>query len=115
MIRFISDRNLYVLRDSANGRALNVSFSVEGLHWTSNQSGRLLYFKKAKLEREYNDAYEPIGVKIVGDKTPSTSYYVEKFVPTDKSTIKDQLAEYTAVDKGYRLLCQVHNSLYSPE
>ena len=113
--KFISDRNLYVLRDKATNTALNVSYTEDGLKWTTNVSGKLLYYQNGKFQRNINlseslskgevvDTYVSI---VSNDNKPlrtSNKVYVEKFVPTNQTTFKGQIAEYTWVDKAYHLL-----------
>lgn len=45
--KFISDRDLLVLREKKTGRALNVSYTEDGLKYTTSLSGRLIYFTDA--------------------------------------------------------------------
>lgn len=92
--RFLEDRDLVVLREKKSGTALNVSYTVEGLKWTTNKVGKLLYFNKAYLTSG----------KWVGDLSPSPYVYVEKFVPQDQPSMAGQVAEYTWIKKGTHLL-----------
>lgn len=104
---FISGRKLYVLRDSQTGNALNTSYTPEGLYWTTNVSGKLIYFRNARLERVYDKTTkEPLTVKIVGDTRPNDKVYIEKFVPRDRPTVRGQIAEYTWTDKAVWLCAQ---------
>lgn len=45
--KFIEDRNLVVLREKRSGRALNVSYTEDGLKYTTSLSGKLPYFNDA--------------------------------------------------------------------
>ena len=101
--RFIADRDLVVLRDGRTGKALNVSYTEDGLKYTTSLGGQLLYFKNARLKVITRDNQTTF-VGVEGDLEKSKSVYVEKFVPTDKKNPRDQIAEYTWTDKAYRLL-----------
>lgn len=69
-----------------------------------NGSGKLIYFRKAQLQRHYSKTtMQPTKVSIVGDTRPSNKVYVEKFVPTDQPTNRAQKAEYTWTSKAYRM------------
>lgn len=94
ILSFIRDRKLYVLRDKRTHTALNVSYSEDGLRWTTNKVGRLLYFKKAYLTSG----------RMVGDLSPSEEVYVEKFVPRNHERTASQVAEYTWIKKATHLL-----------
>lgn len=91
---FIKDRNLVVLRDRRSNAALNVSYTEDGLKWTTNKVGRLLYYNKAFLSSG----------RMVGDLSPSKAVYIERFVPRDHPTSSAQVAEYTWIKKGTHLL-----------
>lgn len=93
LVRFISDRNLKILRDK-RGTALNVSYTEDGLKWTTTIVGRLPYFKNAVL----------VSGRMVGDLTPSTEVTVEDFVPYDHPSPGAQIAEYAAIKKATHLL-----------
>jgi len=93
LVRFIQGRHLKILRDK-KGTALNVSYTEDGLKWTTTIVGRLPYFKDAVL----------VSGRMVGDLSPSTEVYVEDFVPYDHSTTRGQIAEYAAIKKGTHLL-----------
>jgi hypothetical protein len=123
--RFIQDKQMYVLRDATTGNALNSSYTEDGLKWTTNASGKLVYFNNAHLKTHYNSNYEPTMVTFEGDTSPSSSVIVEKFVPVNRELlplpdpnhkdykktraenskrVRGQIAEYTWIDKSYRLL-----------
>lgn len=104
--RFISDREVYVLRNSRTHTALNSSYTPEGLYWTTNEDGKLLFFKNARIESVYNSDYTVTNLKIVGDTRPSDKVYIEKFVPDNRPTKQGQIAEYTWVAKAQQLLLQ---------
>lgn len=112
--RFITDKKMYVLRDRKTGVALNASYSEDGLKWTTNNRGKLLYYENAKLGstvdlRRSLEKGETIITHISvmsNDHTPlrkSNDVYVEQFIPMNQSTIKGQVAEYTWADKAYHL------------
>lgn len=96
--QFVSERDLWVLRDKLTNKALNVSYSPEGLKYTTNKYGDLVYFNNAKLKK-HNSKLIP-----VGDLGISSKVYVEKFIPMDHKDFKLQIAEYLFADKGLRLL-----------
>lgn len=112
--KFIEDRDLYVLRDKKTGTALNVSYSEDGLKWTTNATGRLLYYDNAHIVpivdlkssiKENRTVISHISINGYGEvPRKSDKVYVEKFVPTNQPTLKGQIAEYTWVDKAFRLL-----------
>lgn len=113
--QFIVDRNLYVLRDAKTGNALNVSYSEDGLKWTTNAAGKLLYYQNGMLAPKINVKKSTRNNELVFDYVTivprdgqtlrkSNRVYVEKFIPTDRNTLREQIAEYTWTDKAYRLL-----------
>jgi hypothetical protein len=110
---FIEARNIYVLRDKTTGNALHVSYTEDGLKYATNPiTGKLVYYSNAKFERRYDKEGNILRVDIGGDLTMNPNVYVEKFIPTDHTILRSQLAEYTAVDRGYRLLyTSYYNSL----
>ena len=86
------------------GRALNVSYSEEGLKWTANKLGKLLYFEDAFLiQKDGKPTFQGKNLK------RSKNIFVEEFVPMDhkfnnKILIEDQKAEFLWINKGIRLL-----------
>ncbi len=110
---FIDARNIYVLRDKTTNNALHVSYTEEGLKYATNPvTGKLVYYVNAKFERRYDRMGNITRVDIGGDLTMNPNVYVEKFVPRNHAILRSQLAEYTAVDRGYRLLyTSSYNSL----
>jgi hypothetical protein len=96
--KFIADNNLVVLRDKNTNKALNVSYSKEGLYWTMNKTGRLLYFEKALLKFGSGTPY------FSGTLTKSNKVYVERFVPrTFPNPVLNKIEAQWA-DKALRLL-----------
>ena len=86
------------------GKALNVSYSEEGLKWTSNKFGRLLYFADAFITHE-----EDGSPKFTGNVKKDKKKFVEDFIPRDhffngRMNEETQRAEFLWVDKGLRLL-----------
>lgn len=114
---FIASKNLMVLRDSLTHKALNVSYTVEGLKWTVNFSGKkLIYFRNAWIDVSTDEGIPT--TSIVGDLTPSRKVYVEKFIPRDHydhrgRLTRIQISEYTAVDKALKLLYHIRG--FEPE
>lgn len=94
---------MYVLRDSRTKVALNSSYTPEGLYWTTNTYGKLVYFKNAKLQNVYRDNVLT-SVKIVGDTRPSDKVYIEKFSPQNHHTTRGQISEYTWTAKAQQLM-----------
>ena len=45
---------MYVLRDKKTNKPLYLAYTKEGLQWATDSKGKLLYFKKAKLENSGN-------------------------------------------------------------
>ena len=127
IIRLIQDKDIFVLRERATDRALNVSYSPAGLTWTTNATGRLIFYENAKLQRFIVEEKKIVAI-VSSNGEPlkiDTKYYVEKFVPSDKYHAykkdldgkpmidrKNQVAEYTWTDKAYRLIT---NSAMSPD
>ncbi len=44
-ITTVEDKNMWCLRDRRTGTVLNVSYTIDGLKWTTDNLGRLIYFK----------------------------------------------------------------------
>jgi hypothetical protein len=95
---------MYALRDMKTKRALNVSYSEEGLMWSTNATGKLIYFENAHLQRVYDKEGNITNVRIGGNLNLNPNVYVEKFVPSNQPTTKGQITEYTWTSKAYRLL-----------
>lgn len=104
--QYITDGKIFVLRDVSSGNALNVSYSLEGLYWSTNASGKLIFFRNAQLMKVYGKDALPTNVRIVGDTRLSDKVYVERFVPTNRPTLRGQIAEYTWTRKAQALLSQ---------
>lgn len=51
--QFIKDKKMCVLRSTKTGQALATSYTEEGLKYSTSANGKLLYFKNAKLARDY--------------------------------------------------------------
>jgi len=104
----ISDGDVVVLRDRKSGKALNCSFTEEGLRWTVDKKSNLVYFKNARLET--TQVGDKFITRPVGDLTPSKKVVVEKFIPKDHTNSRGrvinslQAAELTFTDKALRLL-----------
>lgn len=112
---FIRDRDLVCLRSKKTGNALGVSYTEEGLKWCTSASGRLIYYKNAKisksidLKRSIFEGKDYItGCSIISNNDRqlerSDEVYVEKFIPTNRPNLRSQLAEYSAIDRAYRML-----------
>jgi len=70
-----------------------VSYTVEGLKWSTNKLGKALFFKKAIITNG----------KIVGDLSPSPEVYYELFDPIEHYNLTLQRAELRCLDKALRL------------
>ena len=94
----ISRGNLVVLRSALNHRALNVSYTEDGLLYTLDNQGKFIFFKNAwvSLQNGY--------LIFKGDTRLNEKVYVEKFVPKTFDAINLQKAEYTFMNKALKLL-----------
>lgn len=106
---FIKDNHLYVLRSRKTGKALNVSYTREGLKWTTSNYGKLLFYTNARIERHKNR------LEIVGDLTPSDAVYIEEFIPLDNKNLKVQISEIQWTDKALRLLYNNESKILDDE
>lgn len=97
VITFLGANNLKVLRRKKDGMALNVSYTEDGLKWTSNKVGRALYYKDGVIKEG----------KIVSSMEKSNEVYVEKFVPSNRKTAHAQSAECLWIHKAMKLLYTV--------
>lgn len=93
------------------GKALNVSYSVEGLKWTASKT-RLHYFKNpVRLKTVSYESDEQLKLKVVmeGDtSTISPNVFVEQFIPRNhirggRIDRDSQVSEFLWVDKALRL------------
>lgn len=97
LAKYLTDKQFVVLRRKKDGMPLNVSYTEDGLKWTSNKLGRALYYKKAQIRfgkivhyGEYSNEMSP-------------DVYVELFVPKEHKRADMQTAELRWVDKALRL------------
>ena len=93
---FIRDKHYWVLRRKKDKCPLNVSYTVEGLMWTTNKLGKSLFFKDAIVSN--------------GRIVPKKGYYeeaddvfYEKFDPLEHATYSIQTAELRWLDKAMRM------------
>lgn len=106
---YISGYNMYVLREKNTNTAINVSYSRDGLVWTTNQYGNYIYYKNPRIFSWVEGTDKPQQfVKLIGDSV-NPNYYIEKFVPRDhiengRFNLKKQLAEYFVTAKALRAL-----------
>ena len=103
MIDYIKPYKLYVLRDTF-GKALDVSYSKEGLKWATNKGGKFIFYEDAK--RFISDTY----CTVIGNKL-NKDCVVELFIPrnhyirkTDIIDVRKQIPELYVIDKAMRLL-----------
>jgi hypothetical protein len=112
----IKSNDLYVLRSSLNDRALNVSYTEEGLTYTLDNQGKFIFFKNAWVSTQ--NGY----LIFKGDTRLNNKVYVEKFIPRNFLTCKKEVnsegkeievctgpinlqkAEYTFMNKALKLL-----------
>lgn len=99
---FIQDRNLVVMR-TKKGQALNVSYTQEGLKWTTDLDGNLLYYKDCRLKHKevIPGVWRPY-IDGSGERNPNI--IIEAFIPRDHQNPYHQSAEYKACNKALRLL-----------
>lgn len=95
----------YVLRDKATGMALNSSFSREGLKWSTDRLGRLIYYPKARLVSDIIDGKHVVEIR--GDLTPSKRVYIELFKPKSQPSARAQVAEFQWSHKALKLMYYV--------
>jgi len=112
----IVENNLVVLRLKSNDKALNVSFTEEGLIYTLDNKGKYIFFKNAWVVPKNGSLI------FKGDTRLNNRVYVEKFVPKNFETCKQglnednelvdictttwplQKAEYTFMNKALHLI-----------
>jgi hypothetical protein len=49
MVTYISGYNLKVLREKETGIAVNVSYTEDGLKWSTNKVGKYVMYEKPKV------------------------------------------------------------------
>ena len=82
--------NQFVVMRDRNGKAIEVSFSEDGLRWTMDRNSRLLYYRDAYLKvRKPGEGDDIPRWYIVGDTRKNPSITIEKFVPKDHIFIGD--------------------------
>lgn len=95
---YIANNRLRVLRSKHNNRALNVSFSDEGLMYSMSNQAKFILFKNAWVQL--------IGDRLVlkGNLALNDKVYIEDFVPRVFDEANLQKAEFTFIDKALKLL-----------
>ena len=79
----IQDNQFMVMRDRS-GKAIDVSFTEDGLRWVMDRNSRLLYYRNAYLKvRKPGDSEDTPMWYIVGDTRKNPNITIEKFVPKD--------------------------------
>lgn len=76
-----------------DGFPLNVSYTKEGLEWTTNKFGRAVFFRKAIIRNG----------RVEGDLEPDSTLIVEKFDPIDWDNEIFRRAELRNLDKALRM------------
>ena len=88
----------YVLREKRTDKAINVAYTIDGLKWTANKSGKSLY---------YNDAIFKIingKISLVGDFKVSPFTYVERFYPRKFRSPFLNMCESTWINKAIQMI-----------
>jgi hypothetical protein len=95
---FIKQNDLYVLRSKLNNRALNVSYTKEGLLYTLDNQGKFIMFKNAWVQN--------IGgiLTFKGNTMLNNKVYIERFIPRNFEETNLQKAEFTFIDKALKLI-----------
>ena len=99
---------MWILREKRTGKPLNVSYTPEGLKYTSNKMGRLLLYDNGKLVR--------LGDRIViqsNNEKPlklSDKVYIERYVPPqlEVGNVLYKM-EFVWAEKAYKMLYHVEN------
>lgn len=94
--RYVTDRHYWVLRRKKDKCPLNVSYTVEGLMWTTNKLGKSLFFKDTIVSK---GKIMPKGGKYV----EADDVYYEKFAPINHTVYPLQTAELRWLDKAMRM------------
>lgn len=87
---------MIVLRNRADKKALNVSYTHSGALFTTNYSGTFIACKSAKIDGIINGF-----VNVVGDATISPKFYLSEFEPITFITLKE-LKELDVLSKKSR-------------
>ena len=93
--KLVARQRLLVLRKRGSNVALNVSYTEDGLKWTCNKVGRLLYYKSGIIKD---------GSIYTKDTEMSSDVYVEPFVPRNFSNEEAQVIEYTWCKKALAMM-----------
>lgn len=100
--------SFWVLRDKVTGMALNSSFTKEGLKWSTDRLGRLIYYPKARLVVDKIDGQQVVEIR--GDLTPSKRVYMELFKPKSQPSARAQVAEFQWSNKALKLMYYVQQN-----
>lgn len=103
----VRDRQLKALIDK-KGKTINVSYSEDGLKWTTSNTGKLVYYKNAKIKRSGDFLY--IASSDGKPLEKSDEYKVVHYIPTDKPTYNQQLTEYAMASRAFRMLYTSYNN-----
>lgn len=101
LVEYIKQQKFKVLRDSKTHKALNVSYTEDGLKYTQDINRRWIYFTKAKMVVVPSDVGYTMDFK--GNTQKSQGTYVEDFVPRLHGRLDLDKAELTWMGKAYRL------------
>lgn len=102
-INDVTLQKMFCLRDVRTHKVLNVSFTEDGLKWTLDHNGNLIYFKSGRIAQRYDKNYNIIGLYFKGNLTPSSRVYVEEFIPKNHSLPYSQTAEYQGIHRSYKM------------
>ena len=92
-----SDVTFRVLRDRKTNKALAVAFTEDGLKYTSNKTGKLIYFRNAKLVKVGNK------LCVEGDIRRSNRVYTEVFKPKEFDNPHLTRCEILWIDKALKM------------
>lgn len=81
----------YALKERRTGNILNTAYSPEGLYWTTDNAGRLVYFKNARFQKVYDKVTRELThLKIVGDTRPNNEVFIDQISKTAERTLVRQ-------------------------
>jgi hypothetical protein len=97
--QYVTDCDIQVLRDTWDNRAINVSYTKEGLlNTTSSSTGTLICYRDAKLQ--LNDGK----LEKTGDLRPNPNVYITKFKPKTFNQKRLNNMEIAMINKALRML-----------
>jgi len=85
---------------------LGVSYSLEGLKYTQDSTGKLIFFENAHIDYTNKDK-----ITIRGNMKQSRNIRVQKYIPTNQKNSKHQMVEFSMMNKAYRLIYNTNSIL----